>query len=98
MHSGKSSDLQSPGSHPKICSNEKQLLKKVVRYASVQWCSVTELKYGTILKRSTDFADLSKIYWVLKKKALISIEALICGYLEPKNLSAKPPNKVAMPL
>ena len=30
--------------------------------------------------------------------ALISIKALICGYLEPKKLRARPPNKAATPL
>ncbi len=60
--------------------------------------TVTELKYGTILKRSTDFADLSKIDWVLEKKALISIEALICGYFEPKKLRARTPKKAATAL
>ena len=33
-----------------------------------------------------------------RKMALISIKALICGYLEPKKLRARPPNKAAMPL
>ena len=42
--------------------------------------------------------DLSKIYWVLEKNVLISIEALICGYFEPKKLRARPPNKAATPL
>ena len=32
-----------------------------------------------------------------KKIALISIKALICGYLEPKKLRARPPNKAATP-
>ena len=33
-----------------------------------------------------------------RKMALISIEAPICGYLEPKKLRARPPNKAATPL
>ena len=33
-----------------------------------------------------------------RKYVLISIEALICGYLEPKKLMARPPNQAAMPL
>ena len=33
-----------------------------------------------------------------RKIALISIEALICGYLEPKKLRARPPDKAATPL
>ena len=32
-----------------------------------------------------------------RKMALISIEAPICGYLEPKKLRARPPNKDDMP-
>ena len=38
------------------------------------------------IQNLTDFANLSKIYWVLEKNVLISIEALICGYFEPKKL------------
>ena len=32
-----------------------------------------------------------------RKYVLISIKALICGYLEPKKLRARPPNKAATP-
>ena len=59
--------------------------------------TVTELKYGTILFFKSDLADFSKIYWALEKNVLISIEALICGYFEPKKLRARLPNKVATP-
>jgi len=45
------------------------------------------------MKDLTDFADLSKIYWVLEKNVLLSIEALICGYFEPKKTKGKPLNK-----
>ena len=45
------------------------------------------------IQNLTDFANLSKIYWVLEKNVLISIEALICGYFEPKKLRARPLNK-----
>ena len=33
-----------------------------------------------------------------RKNALILNDALICGYLEPKKLRARPPNKAATPL
>ena len=33
-----------------------------------------------------------------RKNALISIKGAICGYLEPKKLRARPPNKAATPL
>ena len=33
-----------------------------------------------------------------RKIALISIEATICGYLEPKKLRARPPNKAVTSL
>ena len=62
------------------------------------YCTVTELKYGTILFFKSDLADFSKIYWVLEKNVIISIEALICGYFEPKKLMARLPNKTATPL
>ena len=45
------------------------------------------------MQNLTDFANLSKIYWVLEKNVLISIEALISGYFEPKKLRARPLNK-----
>ena len=32
-----------------------------------------------------------------RKMTFISIKALICGYLEPKKLRARPPNKAATP-
>ncbi len=48
------------------------------------------------MQNLTDFANLSKIYWVLEKNVLISIEALISGYFEPKKLRARPPNKAGM--
>ena len=50
------------------------------------------------MQNLTDFANLSKIYWVLEKNVLISIEALICGYFEPKKLRARPPNKASTPI
>ena len=49
------------------------------------------------MQNLTVFANLSKIYWVLEKNVLISIEALICGYFEPKKLRARLPNKAATP-
>ena len=33
-----------------------------------------------------------------RKNVLISIEALICGYFEPKKLRARPSNEAATPL
>ena len=49
------------------------------------------------MQNLTDFANLSKIYWVLEKNVLISIEALYSGYLEPKKLRAGLKNKAATP-
>ena len=67
------------------------------------WCielhdTLRQESIRTADKNLTDFAVLSQIYWVLEKSVLISIEALICGYFEPKKLRDRPPNKAATPL
>ena len=49
------------------------------------------------MKNLTVFVDLMKKYWELENMYYISIEAQICGYLEPKKLRARPPNEAAMP-
>ena len=35
---------------------------------------------------------------IYRKTVIISIDALIFGYFEPKKLRARPPNEVATPL
>ena len=49
------------------------------------------------MKNLTDLDNLSSFYWILEILHKISIEAMICGYLEPKKLRARPPNEAITP-
>ena len=80
------------------CSTDRQVSERIDSSVFRYTLTVAELKYRTILISNSDLADLSKIYWVLKNLHQISIEALICGYLEPKKLRAGLQNKAATPI
>ena len=59
--------------------------------------TVKENECHTVAKNLTDLDDLSSFYWILEILHKISIEAMICGYLEPKKLRARPPNEAVTP-
>ena len=59
--------------------------------------TVKENECHTVVKNLTNLDNLSSFYWILKILHKISIEAMICGYLEPKKLRARPPNEAVTP-
>ena len=68
--------------------------------ANLKWIwtrGVRQLNIHTAIKSSTVSGNLSPKYLCYRKTSLISIEALCCGYLEPKKLRVWLQNKAATP-
>ena len=75
--------------------------KKLVTSKWIPWYFVhaaTDKSLHTILISNSDLANFTKKHWEFENMGILSIEALICGCLEPKNLRAGLQNKAATPL